>query len=70
MITLGSQQVENMSAELFVALGSSIWNPNAQTLSWVIPAQQLTYLLLQWPELQRLRNDFIQTIPTDSRRDS
>lgn len=69
-VELGRQQVEEMSAELFVALGPGIWDPYTDKMTWRMPQAQLTYLLLQWPELQGLRNDFIQTIPTDSRRGS
>lgn len=62
-IRLGRYQVENMDSDLYIALGKNHWDPNSDTLTWVVTEKQLTWLLLQWPELTQLQNDFIQTIP-------
>jgi len=55
-VQLDRIHVENIDAELFVAMGPNVWDPVSQTMTWYMESSYLTWLLLQWPELRQLMN--------------
>lgn len=61
IVKLTRQQVEDLvPAELFVALGPGIWDPVMHVMSWDKTEQEYTWLLLQYPHLKALQNQWLE----------